>query len=91
MVAFIYRPEYYNITQDEQGQPLEGTAEIILAKHRNGSLGTVKLKFISKLARFSDLDGNAYFDDSYVTETADSSNSIIRESRMNNMEDDAPF
>jgi replicative DNA helicase len=91
MVAFIYRPEYYNITQDEQGQPLEGVAEIIMAKHRNGSTGTVKLKFIKKLARFSDLDGNEYFDDSIVTEITDSSNTIIRESRMNNMDDDAPF
>ena len=91
MVAFIYRPEYYNITQDEQGQPLDGVAEIIMAKHRNGSLGTVKLKFINKLARFSDLDGNEYFDDSIVTDMADSSNSIIRESRMNNMDEDMPF
>lgn len=91
MVAFIYRPEYYNITQDEQGQPLDGVAEIILAKHRNGSLGTVKLKFINKLARFSDLDGNAYFDDSIVKEIAEPSNSIIRKSRMNEMGDDAPF
>ncbi len=56
MVCFLYRPEYYNITQDEHGMPLEGVAEVIIAKHRNGSLENVKLQFIKKLTRFGDLD-----------------------------------
>ena len=34
-------PEYYGITQGEDGAPLNGTAEVIIAKHRNGKLDTV--------------------------------------------------
>lgn len=54
MVAFIYRPEYYQILEDEDGQSLKGVAEIIVAKHRNGSLRTVKLGFIGKYTKFFD-------------------------------------
>lgn len=54
IVTFIYRPEYYNITEDENGNSTRGTAEFIFAKHRSGSLGPVVLKFESKFAKFSD-------------------------------------
>jgi replicative DNA helicase len=57
IVTFIYRPEYYNITEDENGMSTKGTAEVIFSKHRSGSLGTVILKFQSKFAKFSDMDG----------------------------------
>ncbi|MCS6283749.1 MAG: replicative DNA helicase, partial [Dolichospermum sp.] len=53
MVIFLYRPEYYKIDQDEDGMPTSGMAEIIIAKHRNGSLGTVKSKFIAQYAKFA--------------------------------------
>jgi len=56
MVLFLYRPEYYNITTDEEGNSLQGVGEVIIAKHRNGSLDTVKLKFIGKFTKFTDLD-----------------------------------
>lgn len=56
IVAFIYRPEYYNITEDEKGQSLLGTGEIIIAKHRNGSLENVRLKFVPQLAKFENLN-----------------------------------
>lgn len=56
IVSFIYRPEAYGLTQDENGMPTEGVGEIILAKHRNGSLGNIKLRFISKLAKFDNLN-----------------------------------
>ncbi len=56
MVMFLYRPEYYGITQDESGMPTQGTGEVIIAKHRNGSLDTVQLKFIGKYTKFADLD-----------------------------------
>ena len=52
IVSFIYRPEYYQILEDEEGQSLKGIAEIIIAKHRNGALKTVKLKFTDQFARF---------------------------------------
>ncbi len=56
IVSFIYRPEYYDLLEDEEGNSLKGVAEIIVAKHRNGELSTVKLKFTKEFARFSDLD-----------------------------------
>ena len=58
MVMFLYRPEYYGITQDENGMPTQGIGEIIIAKHRNGSLENVQLKFIGKYTKFTDLDSN---------------------------------
>ncbi len=59
IVNFIYRPEYYKIYEWENSDDSKGQAEIIIAKHRNGSLENIRLKFISNLAKFSDLD---YFD-----------------------------
>ncbi|MEL6558205.1 MAG: replicative DNA helicase [Bacteroidota bacterium] len=56
MVMFLYRPEYYGITEDENGMPTQGVGEVIIAKHRNGSLETVPLKFIGRFTRFADLD-----------------------------------
>lgn len=56
MVIFLYRPEYYGITQDENGNPTTNMGEVIIAKHRNGSLDTVQLKFIGKFTKFGDLD-----------------------------------
>ena len=58
MVMFLYRPEYYDITEDEDGLPTAGTGEVIIAKHRNGSLENVKLKFIGRFTKFADLDGS---------------------------------
>ena len=56
IVSFIYRPEYYGIDEWEDGDASMGQAEIIIAKHRNGSLDDVRLRFIGELAKFSDLD-----------------------------------
>ena len=56
IVTFIYRPEYYGITEDEEGNSTIGTGDIIIAKHRNGSLDTVTLKFIPHLAKFDNID-----------------------------------
>ena len=56
MVMFIHRPEYYGITQDADGNSLIGVAEIIIAKHRNGSVGDVQLAFKASLAKFSDTE-----------------------------------
>lgn len=57
IVMFLYRPEYYKITIDEEGLPTDGMAECIVAKHRNGSLDTIKLKFNGRYTRFSNYDG----------------------------------
>ena len=56
IVSFIYRPEYYGIEEWEDGEASSNQAEIIIAKHRNGSLDDVRLRFIGELAKFSDLD-----------------------------------
>lgn len=56
IVSFIYRPDYYGITQDEDGQSLKDVGEIIIAKHRNGSLERVRLRFVPNYARFENLN-----------------------------------
>ncbi|NDG46065.1 MAG: replicative DNA helicase [Flavobacteriia bacterium] len=58
IVSFIYRPEYYNIDEwdDEERTPSQGQAEFIVAKHRNGGLDNIRLKFIGHLGKFEDLD-----------------------------------
>mgnify|MGYP003297322072 CR=1 FL=1 len=56
IVAFIHRPEYYGLTEDESGASTAGLAEIILAKHRNGETTDIKLRFRKEQARFMDLD-----------------------------------
>ena len=58
IVSFIYRPEYYNIDEwdDEERSPSQGQAEFIVAKHRNGGLDNIRLKFIGHLGKFEDLD-----------------------------------
>ncbi len=52
MVMFIYRPEYYKIENNEQGEPFDGETHINIAKHRNGRLDTVKLKAILEYQKF---------------------------------------
>ncbi|CAG5069144.1 Replicative DNA helicase [Dyadobacter sp. CECT 9623] len=56
MVLFLYRPEYYGITEDEAGNSVAGIGEVIVAKNRAGSLDTVQLRFIGKYTKFTDLD-----------------------------------
>jgi replicative DNA helicase len=56
MVMFIYRPEYYKITEDNDGRSLKGVAQILVAKHRNGAIGEVNLRFTDRFAKFSNLD-----------------------------------
>lgn len=58
IVSFIYRPEYYklDVWDDEYNTPCAGQAEFIIAKHRNGALDNVRLRFIGEQAKFSDLE-----------------------------------
>ena len=58
IVAFIHRPEYYGMNTDENGMPTAGLAEIILAKHRNGAVCDVKLRFLKDQARFADMEAD---------------------------------
>lgn len=55
IVSFIYRPEYYGIEFDENNEPTAGRGKLIIAKHRNGSLEDVNLRFIPELVKFDNL------------------------------------
>lgn len=59
IVCFIHRPEYYKIYQDEKGADLRGLAEIIIAKHRNGAVGDVRLRFVGNYARFQNIEDDS--------------------------------
>ncbi len=56
VVIFIYRPEVY-LSPEEKEQQVEklGVAEIIVAKQRNGPIGTIRLAFQNKFAKFADM------------------------------------
>jgi replicative DNA helicase len=63
IVCFIHRPEYYKIFADEEGNDMTGKADIIIAKHRNGSTGDLTLEFKKEFARFQNLDENRIITD----------------------------
>lgn len=93
MVMFIYRPEYYKIDQDEDGNSTAGIAEICIAKHRNGALKDIPLRFIDKFAKFTDLDNSDYaYTDISASDNFDNQSTRTIPSKMNDMgEDDIPF
>jgi len=85
MVLFIHRPEKYGLLEDENGNSLRGLAEIILAKHRNGPIGDIFLKFKDEFAKFTDLEDNflAPLADLEVQPLA-----VTRGSKMNGLKND---
>jgi len=98
IVSFIYRPEYYGFLQDEEGNSNAGVGEIIIAKHRNGALDSVRLRFIGQYARFDNLET---FED---TEAVQSNKALMSansefedqgtmtlQSKMNSLDDDVDF
>jgi len=108
MVLFLYRPEYYGMTEDEEGRPTAGVGEVIIAKNRHGETTIVPLKFVGKYVKFQDLEeefGTGPFGDSGrmaednpfsagmmpSTEFGGTGGIITRSSRMNDMDDEAPF
>lgn len=101
-VMFIYRPEYYNITQDDQGNSVAGMGEIIMAKNRSGSLENVWLKFIGKYTKYCDLDFTPFdnnfgnFGNGSLGDTASSfdnapEDSIFKGSKLNNNNSNEEF
>ena len=52
VVCFIYRQEFYDGAVDKDGNSIEGLAELIVGKQRNGPTGTVKLYFKKEFTRF---------------------------------------
>jgi len=98
IVSFIYRPEYYGLTEwdDEERTPCEGQAEFIIAKHRNGGLDNIRMKFIGRLAKFTDLEegfGTEY--ESSMNQDAISPGNFGSTNdafgKLNKGDDDAPF
>ncbi len=55
VVLFVHRPEMFGINVDENNEPTEGMAEIIIGKQRNGPTGSARLTFIKQYARFENL------------------------------------
>lgn len=60
IIMFVYRDEYYHPDSQDKG-----TAEIIIAKQRNGPIGRVRLTFLGQHTRFEDFAGNASMADEY--------------------------
>ena len=60
MVMFLYRPEYYDLTQNAEGENIKGLTEVKIAKHRNGTLETVKLKALLHIQKFANWDEDPY-------------------------------
>lgn len=98
MVLFINRPEYYGITENEEGISTQGLAEIIIAKHRNGEVTDVNLRYINRFVKFTDLEES--YAGSYEalsginpSDTFDNSGGTLTlGSKMNDMDDeDSPF
>lgn len=105
IVSFIYRPEYYKIDEwdDDERSPTDGQAEFIIAKHRNGGLENIRLKFIGSLGKFDNLEEfSGSFDDlpskmnlddnPFITKNLPSANEAFG-SHMNDDDDegDVPF
>ena len=98
IVCFIYRPEYYGLTEDADGMDTENMGELIVAKHRNGGLDTVKLRFTKHLAKFSDY--NAFAESPFdgggaMAPNADFANAGAKTrtvgSKMNGPGEESPF
>jgi replicative DNA helicase len=60
MVMFLYRPEYYDINTSADGENIKGLTEVKIAKHRNGSLETIKLKALLHIQKFTNWDEDPY-------------------------------
>jgi replicative DNA helicase len=85
IVIFIHRPEKMGLTEDENGNSTRGLAQIIIAKHRNGAVTDVNLKFREEFARFEE------FNEDFLPpldDTLKGNNIASFESKMNSDNDD---
>ena len=89
IVTFIYRPGYYEM--DEDFDRPKDLAEIIISKHRNGSLGTVELRFVPEYVRFEEGNFNQFSQAGFGGDFRDPLSGIItRQSRLNE-DEESPF
>ena len=87
LVLFIYRPEYYKIDQLEDGTSTHRMAEVIIAKHRNGPTGDVRLKFIDTYARFEDYESSS----DYSTEDVKAGIRTMPSKMNDDLNEEQPF
>ena len=85
-VIFLHRPEYYGLTEDASGNSTAGLMELIIAKNRNGQLGSVQLKVDSHFTTINDFQN-------YKTEFTYSSDRLQELNRTPGLNDieDKPF
>ena len=94
MVNFIYRPEYYDIDQDQDGNSLKGVAKIIVAKNRHGELRDVQLRWVANQARFDnweDVDFNSFTNLSPFQPDGGGDGSVTLQSRVNTDDEEIAF
>lgn len=105
IVSFLYRPEYYKIDEwdDDEASPTTGQAEIMIAKHRNGGIENVRLKFIGHLGKFDNLDDYSggydadlpssmnQDDNSFITKNLPSPHEAFGSNLNDDDDDDMPF
>ena len=84
IVCFIHRPEYYKIYEDENKNDMRGMAEFIIAKHRNGAVGHILLRFRGEYIKFTNRDDDAYMP------SPSQGGEIVMESKSNNTDDIYP-
>ena len=93
IVCFIHRPEYYTkSTVDSNNNDIRGLAELIVAKHRSGAVGDVKLRFVSQFARFENWDeGYQMMQEAFGDEPTQEGTSVRRVSKIgSDSQGDAP-
>ena len=92
IVSFIYRPDYYGIVKDDDGNSNNGIGEIIIAKHRNGKTDRVRLRFVPEYARFENLT-QAFSDteDAFANNFETENNSYTLPSKMSSQSNISDF
>lgn len=97
MVVFCYRPEYYGIEQYEIGNqvfPSFGLMMLIIAKHRNGELGEIPLRFIheqAKLSNYNVLQSATENNNSQSVNDSNKNSTFVAEEKKTNLETNTDF
>lgn len=96
IVGFIHRPEKFGIMEDEEGKSTAGLGQLIIAKHRNGEICDVNLRFRAEFARFEEWDEEGLYtaEDGTISQTISSKMNSLSSSpadfSLQNL-GDAPF
>ncbi|GGH24816.1 replicative DNA helicase [Sphingobacterium alkalisoli] len=92
IVMFLYRAEYYGMTEDEDGRPTAGMAEAIIAKNRDGATDTIDLIFHGPTTNFSDVTGDVMSDFSFMDKQKEiPNNNLNGHASWNGALEDTPF